>query len=116
MDAKAANLRRSETVYLPINKPEGQGSLFVLGILLNKANQHISCSFVRVWSRALYYRDNSAAWLASGVAVELGNLTVEIWVKVPYRQHPDSRKGLVAVLVASKSLVASGLATILNKF
>ena len=32
VDAKAANLRRSETIYLPINDPKGQGLLFVSGI------------------------------------------------------------------------------------
>ena len=82
------------------------------GLLLNKANQHLLCSFVRERSRAFYYRDNTAAWLVSGVAVELGNLMVEIRVKVPHRQHPDSRRGLVAVQVASKSMVTSDLAPI----
>ena len=46
-------------------------------------------------------RDNTAAWLEYWGIVVIGNHAVRIRVQVPYRQHPDSRRGLVAVQVAS---------------
>ena len=53
MDAKAANLEIQ--FHISTNKRlGGQGLLFVPnGFLLNKANQHITCSFVRVQTKVL---------------------------------------------------------------
>ena len=90
MDAKACHLR--DPVHLPTNKRlGGQGLLFVPGgSLLNKANQHIICSFVQVQIEvlgsnglSLKYSGHFATRLELGGIGEIGNFTVQIRVLVP---------------------------------
>ena len=90
MDAKAANLEIQ--FHLSTNKRlGGQGLLFVPdGSLLNKANQHITCSFVHVQTKVLGSNGlclkcpgHFATWLELKGIGEFGNFSVQIRVKVP---------------------------------
>ena len=90
VDAKAANLEIR--LHISTNNAwGGQGLLFVpIGFRLNKAHQHITCSFVlfkprRLVTTAPYLKcpGHTATWLGSKGTGEIGNFPVWIRVRVP---------------------------------